>query len=76
MSNRFLIKDEMGIAARNLAAEETDPAMWGGWVVYMLECLESEAIKHGLDPDHPRAFETCLDKLADGISDRRQLGRW
>jgi len=76
MSKRFELRDEMGHAARNLADIEGDPAEWATWLVYMLECLESNAVEKHLDPAHPAAFETSLDRLSDAIHDRRHNGRW
>ena len=74
MTDLHEIQNTLDDIVQDLAQALPEIDKWGGWVAYLLEALEVEAMD--LDPDHPAQFEALLSDLAGAIADRLKMGRW
>ena len=48
-----------------------DPTLWAGWVLYLMEALENEALERGIDP--ARGF---LADIHRDLGQRIEGGSW
>lgn len=74
MAEQFEIKQLIDDFASDLAgAVPVD--QWGRWLVYLAECLESEAYKRP-STEFPLDVEREFGLVVDGLADRLKAGRW
>jgi hypothetical protein len=63
------IRELMDVTAADLAQRVPDVSRWGGWVVYLLETLETKATD-------PAGYETMLYTLRNVIKHRIDQRYW
>lgn len=76
MSEHDELRELIDDTARDLGGLVSDPRDWSTWIIYLLEGLEAEAFRRGLDPDHPEAVETMFERVKDAIDDRLSKHGW
>jgi hypothetical protein len=68
------LRDELDEVANDIAEVESDPAQWDIPLLYLFETMEVLAM--GSDRRHPHAYNTMIEKVIDGLSDRLERGTW
>jgi hypothetical protein len=68
------LRDELDEVANNIAEVESDPTQWDMPLLYLFETMEVLAM--GSDRPHPQAYNTMIEKVIDGLSDRLEEGSW
>jgi hypothetical protein len=68
------LRDELDEVANNIAEVESDPTQWYMPLLYLFETMEVLAM--GSDRPHPQAYNTMIEKVIDGLSDRLEEGSW
>ncbi len=53
--------------ARDIALIEPNPQDWGGWVSYLLEQMEAEAVRRGKGTDFGSILQNMQTNLQDMI---------
>lgn len=72
-------KDELRDLASDFACDLAQACSvddWHTWLIFLAECLESEAFERKLDAEHPAGVELALERLRDALSDRLTNRRW
>ena len=59
-------------AANEIADLEPDSKDWAGWIAYLLEALQVEAVKDRKEP----GFESMLQILKTSLESRIESGKW
>jgi hypothetical protein len=68
------LRDELDEVASDIAEVESDPTQWDMPLLYLFETMEVLAM--GSDRPHPHAYNTMIEKVIDGLSDRLEEGSW
>ena len=68
------LRDELDEVASDIAEVESDPTQWDMPLLYLFETMEVLAM--GSDRPHPQAYNTMIEKVIDGLSDRLEEGSW
>lgn len=68
------LKLNLDEVANQIADEVQDISRWEAWIVYLLADFELQAAS--LDPEHPKAYRTMLERLREDIDDRLRRGEW
>ena len=68
------LRDELDEVANDISEVESDPARWDMPLLYLFETMEVLAM--GSDRKHPDAYDTMIEKVIDGLSERLEQGSW
>lgn len=68
------LRDELDEVANDIAEVESDPTQWDMPLLYLFETMEVLAM--GTDRPHPDAYNTMIEKVIDGLSERLEQGSW
>lgn len=67
------LRETLEEAAQKIALLSSNPRSWQSWMVYLLERLESQAVKN---PLYSESFKEMLVSLQDGVRNRLKTGGW
>lgn len=67
------LREALDAMAEQVAMLSSNPRSWQSWMVYLLEKLESQAVKN---PAYTESFPELLVALQDGIRNRLHTGGW
>jgi hypothetical protein len=67
------LRETLNNAAEEIAMLSSHPRSWQSWMVYLLERLESQAVKN---PAYTESFPEMLVVLQDELRNRLRTGGW
>jgi hypothetical protein len=67
------LRETLDVAAEEIAQLSSNPRSWNSWMVYLLERLESQAVKN---PAYTESFSEMLVALQDELRNRLRTGGW
>ncbi len=67
------LRETLNLAAEEIAMLASHPRSWNSWVVYLLERLETQAVKN---PAYTESFPEMLTALQDALRNRTRTGGW
>jgi len=73
MSTEDDLREFLDKTAKEISRTQKNPRTWQSWMVYLLGCLEAEAVIQ--NPDKT-SFNEMLSALQDEIRNRLRTGGW